>query len=88
MQALLDDPDFHTDQTDLDALDFKSDLSEDYVMVRRLVITRADPIRNMKLPEKVRERGGRGRGREGMTCHRITSWCGGWSSPGQTPSAT
>ena len=53
-QTLLDNQDFHADQADLDALDFKSDLSEDFVMVRRLAITRADPIRNMNLPEKVR----------------------------------
>ncbi|KAG1678184.1 hypothetical protein FOA52_016121 [Chlamydomonas sp. UWO 241] len=54
LQALLDDPDFYSDLNDLDELDFKSDLCEDYVMVRRLSITRADPIRSMRLPEKVR----------------------------------
>lgn len=54
LQALMDNQEFHADQADLDALDFKSDLSEDFVMVRRLAITRADTIRNMNLPEKVR----------------------------------
>ena len=43
-------------QAELDALDFKTDLSEDYVMVRRLAMTRGDAIRNMNLPEKVRMR--------------------------------
>ena len=32
----------------------QSDLAEDYVMMRRLALTRGDPIRNMHLPEKVR----------------------------------
>jgi hypothetical protein len=53
LQAVLDNNEFKGDQTELDSLDFKNDLSEDYVMVRRLSITRNDPIRNMNLPEKV-----------------------------------
>ncbi|GAX82609.1 hypothetical protein CEUSTIGMA_g10035.t1 [Chlamydomonas eustigma] len=54
LQAVLDNNEFRTDQTELDSLDFKNDLAEDYVMARRLSITRNDPIRNMNIPEKVR----------------------------------
>eukprot|EP00798_Chlamydomonas_sp_ICE-L_P013522 gene13522-19387_t len=54
MQTLGDDAEFRTDQEDLDALDFKSDLSEDFVLAKRLYITRVDVIRNVKIAETVR----------------------------------
>ncbi|KAF5837943.1 hypothetical protein DUNSADRAFT_3664 [Dunaliella salina] len=47
LQVILDDKEFHADQTDLDTLDFKTDLNEDYVLVRRLSITRHDAVRSM-----------------------------------------
>uniref|UniRef100_A0A7S3VSI4 Importin N-terminal domain-containing protein n=1 Tax=Dunaliella tertiolecta TaxID=3047 RepID=A0A7S3VSI4_DUNTE len=47
LQVILDDREFHADQTDLDTLDFKTDLNEDYVLVRRLSITRHDAVRSM-----------------------------------------
>ena len=53
LQTLLDDGEFQADQAELDTLDFKSDLQEDYVMVRRLAMTRGDAIRNTNMQEKV-----------------------------------
>ncbi len=53
-QALLDDPQFHTDQSELDNLDFKGDLAEDRVLARRLAVTRNDPVRALKVHEAVR----------------------------------
>ena len=42
-----------SDQVELDTLDFKSDLQEDYVMVRRLAMARGDAIKNTNMQEKV-----------------------------------
>jgi len=53
VQAVCDDPDFHTDQADLDALDFKADLGEDSVLARRLQVTRADPVRSLNVVDAV-----------------------------------
>lgn len=54
LQAVLDNGEYATDNAELDDLDFKRDLSEDFVMVKRIAVTRADPIRSMGIPDKVR----------------------------------
>ena len=54
LQAVLDNLEYATDNAELDDLDFKRDLSEDFVMVKRIAVTRADPIRTMGIPDKVR----------------------------------
>ncbi len=53
-QALADDTEFHSDQSELDGLDFASDLAADTVLARRLSITRQDPVRRADVHEAVR----------------------------------
>jgi len=66
VQAVVDDAEFHADQADLDVLDFKNDLSEDFVLAKRLQVTRADIIRTVNLPETVR-----------TAVHKLSSHVGG-----------
>ncbi|MEW5315516.1 MAG: hypothetical protein WDW38_006938 [Sanguina aurantia] len=55
IMAVQDNAGFQTDQMEMDALDFKSDLQEDFVLVKRLSMMRQDIVRTVTIVQVVKQ---------------------------------
>lgn len=49
-RSAAEDREFRADAQELDTMDFKTDLGEDYVLAKRLEISASDPIRSVDAP--------------------------------------